>query len=622
MAYTYPITNVKGEMENPNNSTEENKKDTEKDDEEKEKRLVANVTVGLAFPIDGDWDEIGPHLHAVRGVMHRCLNASISAVAVQDAVTKTTNYTGDKWGHAAYAAIENRLKDDQEYYSQKLKHLIDGTLPPKPKKDTDEKDGKKRRPPKPFAERVVILTEKIKRAQKKLDKKPGDVEAQKGLENAENALRKLENEKTYLEAKANMGALGSNIKDAIARKAVKAYKVYLKESLAGTRSLPTYNNNSPIFLRDGDGSWTLHREKKYYVLSVKVHPGRTGKVRFALKHVDGSAHSHLKKMMDKEAIESGEVKLGDMKLIWHPKKKWLAQLCYSWPKPEPKKINMKCIVAIKRGLRHFMLMAATGANPDIRPWIDGGDIIAVTRQFDARTDGLYRNNESILAKKREFMEVMESLQRHSRELGSAGRKHGKTRREQRITKLRHKERNWIMTKCQRAAAALIAFCIKHGAGLIVIESWGTPLNEHQLSLIENERLRALMARFPYYLLKSCIIWAAKKAGITVVEVSMKDTYHTCPKCGYKDEIQYNMSTKMFKCLNPRCKTERAIEQASIWHMLKRAGGKGVDKSMKKADERVRALLNEEVSNAIANYSEKVREHKSDIMEPTVGGPDA
>ena len=481
-----------------------------KEEAKKERPLVANVTVEIAKPLNKQWDEIGPYMHAVRGMMHQCLNDAVTRVAVEDAISKTTDEDSLKWGPAAYAAIEKRIKENTEYFAERLKKH-------RKKKKKDIKD-----------------------------------------------LPAWEREDKRLELRTSIDAFSSGIKDAVSSKAISAFKTFKKDSFLGTRSLPSFNNTSPIYIRDGDASWTIHREKKGYVVSIKLFPGRTGKVKFAIKAVGGSAHAHLKRMIDEEAIAKGTYKRGNMKLIWHEtKRKWLAQLCYSWPQPPAKKISMKRIVAVRRGIRYFMVMGVTGDNPDIRPWIDKGDILAVKQQFKERIG---------------------SLQRHKRELGGAALKHGVPRREQRVTALRSKEKNWVKTKCQRAAAALIKYALAHGAGLIAIEDWSIPLPKEQLALVENDHLRGLLEKFPFYQLKECILWAAKKEGIQVVEVNMRDTYDTCPKCDYKEEAQYDKSTRVFECFNPKCKTKRPIEYAMVWHMLKRAGGKGVDKAMQKVDE--------------------------------------
>lgn len=547
----------------------------EQKEEKKEKYLTANVTVGLGLSLNAEWDEIGPYLHALQSMMHQCLNDAVSRVAIEAEKATIPELEGMKLGPAAYKAIEERVEQNHNYYSKRFEDLMNGKV---------NKDGKKMPG---FEVREKNHDEEIDKAKKWLAKKPADPKRQARVEKAENALKKLQSEKKRLEEKSRIKLLSSNIKDDLASKAISAYRKWRSESLLGTRSLPTFNNTSPIYLRDSSASWTIHRDKKGYVLSMKLYPGRTGKICFGLKEVNGSAHAHLKRMIDEKAIESGQHKLGNMKLIWKNKKrKWVAQLCYSWERPAPKPLDMSRIVAVRRGIRSFMVMGATGKNPDIRTWIDGGDIIAAKHQFKNRIKkekkySKKRKSDNVITRKQQFSNHIGSLQRHRRELGTAALKHGKTRKEQRVVLMRNKERDWIKTKCQRAAAYLRKFILKHEAGLLAIEDWSRPVSEQQLAMIENEHMRKIIEKFPFYQLKEAVKWAVEKEGVKVVEVSMKDTYTTCPKCGYKDDGNYTKATRTFECL--KCKTKRPVEQIMVWHILKRAGGTKVDKAMEKVN---------------------------------------
>jgi IS605 OrfB family transposase len=527
----------------------------------KEKRknthLTGNVRVQIVTPINMKWDEIGPHMHAIRGMTHRCLNDAVSRVAIEDAMTRAGE-GGKTWGPAAYAAIEKRLEEERVYAEKRF--------------------------------------EKANLALVGLEKKIATIKNKKKLEELEQKKRSETWNVEHFGVIRQMFALTSGIKDAMASRAISAFKLFKKESYLGSRSLPSFRNNSPIYVRDGQHHWNIYKDDRGFVLEVKLHPGRVGKVKFVLKTEHGGEIAHLQRMTDKKALDSGLYKLGDLKLIWH-KKKWLAQMSYSWPKPLQKEIDMNRVVAVRRGIRHFMVLASTGKNPYVGPWMSGGDVVAAKQQFDSRAlknGKRYKlpKEDNVFEKKKEFAERLDSLRKHNRELSDSAKLHGVARREQRITSLRTKEKNWVRTKCQQVAAWLVSFCVKRGIGLILLEDWNKEIQEFYLEQCDNEHLKKILQQFPFYMLKECIEWAAKKEGISVKVVSVQYVYSICPKCGYEDEDQYNKRSRLFECFNPKCKTKRPLEFIMAWHMLKQGGAGGVDVSMERAERNTREAVNQ------------------------------
>jgi IS605 OrfB family transposase len=535
----------------------------------KEKRkgthLTSNVRVEIVGPLGVKMSEIYPHMHAIRSMTHRCLNSALSRVAIEDALC-SEGHDGKTWGPAAYAGIEKRLEDEREYAEKRRKKS---------------------------AAALLAINKEISSLEKALAKRKSKGKQDK-LAELQKKQRSEELNVSLFSAVEDVTALPSGIKDAMANKATSAFKLYKKESFLGTRSLPSFRNNSPIYVRDGREHWNIYKDKRGFILEVKLHPGRTSKVKFVLKTEHGGDISHLQRMTDVKGLESGIFKLGDLKLLYK-KKKWFAQMSYSWLKPKQKEISMKRVAAVRRGLRHFMVVAFAGKNPFVGPWMSGGDITAVRQQFDARVhEEAYKFKQhpepSIFEAKRKFAERADSLRKHRRELGDAARGHGVTRREQRVTRLRDKEANWVKTKCQQAAAWLADACEKRGIGLILLEDWNKDIEDHYLAQCNNEHLRRILQQFPFYLLKESVVWAAKKKGIAVRVIPVQYAYDTCPKCGHQDEDQYDRKGRVFECI--KCKTKRPIEQALAWHMLNSAGVEGAAASMAAAEKSKQQTVSE------------------------------
>jgi hypothetical protein len=75
-----------------------------------DKQLITVVSVDLVRPLEAEWEQVGPVLHRIRNVAHRCLNASIRRCALIET-------TGEKvaFATATYRTVGELLKKEQEY---------------------------------------------------------------------------------------------------------------------------------------------------------------------------------------------------------------------------------------------------------------------------------------------------------------------------------------------------------------------------------------------------------------------------------------------------------------------------------------------------------------------------
>lgn len=325
--------------------------------------------------------------------------------------------------------------------------------------------------------------------------------------------------------------IGSSIKLAWANAAESAYSLFVKESYRGDRSLPTWNNTAPIqFTAPG---WSIEKNNKGYSLSVKVIPGREEAITFIVAADGGSAHANIKKILDDPDCR------GDLKLKWLPsKKKWIAKLAFSFEKPATRTGSL---VVVHRGIRNFLTMADTEGR--VQTVADGSDILHFKKQINARKD---------------------AMRSHVRESAPGAHGHGEKRLRNNYLSLGDKESNWVKTKCQQIAARTILLAQKKKASVVVIEDYGTPYNE-----TDDRRLNKLVASWPFYQLKECIVWAGQKVGIEVVEVAGDYISQQCPKCGLVDKFQCDRAHFIFVCLE--CDTKRDLDTIACLNMLNRAG---------------------------------------------------
>lgn len=308
--------------------------------------------------------------------------------------------------------------------------------------------------------------------------------------------------------------------------AAQRFQTDLKAVMRGEKSSASYRRGI-IMIRGQE--WELLKDSKGYVVSCKLHGGRNDWVSFAISADGGSVHAHLRKMMD----GSCGAKPGDLKIAWDERKRcWYALMSYTFNRPE-RTSDPNRMMAVRRGMSSMI----TYACDDRVRSVSGSDVIAFKQKLDARR---------------------RDIGRHLRkgELGRGARGHGEKRRFWSITKLDGLERNFVRTKCQQVAAAVVKEASQRGAGSMVIEDFGTPVDATA------DAKYWLLKRWPWATLKEAISWACAKAGLDLYEVSTVALKRRCPGCAH--ELAGDPGD-VFTC--PSCELQRSTEQVVAMNML-------------------------------------------------------
>ena len=93
-----------------------------------------------------------------------------------------------------------------------------------------------------------------------------------------------------------------------------------------------------------------------------------------------------------------------------------------------------------------------------------------------------------------------------------------------------------------ASKRLVQWALNIGAKKIVVEDLS---NIRDASLKKGKQLRSKINRWPYGMFTFCVTYKAAAVGITVEQVSPKNTSRMCSKCGHIDKSNRNGFT--FKC---------------------------------------------------------------------------
>jgi IS605 OrfB family transposase len=140
--------------------------------------------------------------------------------------------------------------------------------------------------------------------------------------------------------------------------------------------------------------------------------------------------------------------------------------------------------------------------------------ICVTAQLSVTIPILAESGEQIIAigSKEEYLHrrlaIRESLQRMQAALNSTSGGKGRKKKMQALGRFHDLEKNYINTRLHQYSARLIAFCLRLGAGLLVLQSQ----SEKEVVAKEDE---FLLRNWSYYGLKEKINYKAAKYGITV-----------------------------------------------------------------------------------------------------------
>lgn len=371
-------------------------------------------------------------------------------------------------------------------------------------------------------------------------------------------------------------ALPSVVEDAVASYVAKKYADDRKHFWRGDKRPPHAKAGAPIRFRDGDNAWTLERDGKGYVLSLKLFPGREPKTRFAVRVEGASAHADMRRMIGQDG-EAPEGKRCDARVVRNERtNQWEARLAFQFQRPPAAEGTE--VIAVHRGMHNFLTIVKTTGEI----WMLSGD--------------------SYLVQKRAFSARRASISKHIRkgELGHGARGHGIRRKFKALETIKDAEARMIRSACQKAAGYTEhpgdGRGERNGVGVVHCARRGSPAN---LVLIEDYSTlpkddARYMPSWPWAQLKEAIAWACKKAGLELRAVPAAFLSQRCPACGWTDASNVRKVTskfggtmEMFECTAGECGFLRQVDVVAAYNMLA-AGGIG-DEAMHKFEERLQAL---------------------------------
>lgn len=309
----------------------------------------------------------------------------------------------------------------------------------------------------------------------------------------------------------------------------------------GSSSLPSFRGGSPIYVASSSKAVQLHAQDGQAVLEVRLTDGRT---RLAVQACDGSGFARLKHLLD------GTAKVGDVRLIEDTdrvgKRQWFAFLSFTMPVP---KVETGRTVAVHRGMRNMLAIAIARSATDKR---------------DAHTE-ILETGEDIARHKAGYAARRRSLGQQKRQLGAGAKGHGKSRREEHITRLEDAEARYVKSKCQEIAAHLFRRMERLGATRIMLEDWTNPAKDGAPEL--GEHVERLVRQWPFAQMRETIEWGAKKRGYAVEIVATDGNSRDCPACGHQHDAA--QPGPLFRCA--KCMLERSVDVVFAWNMLRRDG---------------------------------------------------
>jgi transposase len=124
--------------------------------------------------------------------------------------------------------------------------------------------------------------------------------------------------------------------------------------------------------------------------------------------------------------------------------------------------------------------------------------------------------------------------------------------------------------------------LRLGHGTIGIEDYG---GIEQTGEIKQRYL----GTFPFFDLKTAIMWSSSKSGIAVVETPSEYISSQCPICGNVNPKQHNYRTGVFHCSKEDCGFERDADFVAAFNMLDRLGGATIRREKLKREHALRRL---------------------------------
>jgi transposase len=316
------------------------------------------------------------------------------------------------------------------------------------------------------------------------------------------------------------------------------WKKFDKERWKGTMSLPSFGNDSPIYI-SGAGV-NVRVEDGRYIAALNLIE-KAPRIEMSLALDGGSVHAHMRRVI------LGEAKLGDAKIIYvERKKKWMLLMSVTWQAPA---ITPGRTMALHRGIRSFLTLAiARGNDP---------------KKHDARTM-ILETGEDVVRHKQAYTARRRSLGQQRRQQGQGAHGHGIARAMQPITRLEDAEARWVRSKCQEIASHACKMGESYGVTRVLLEDWTNPAKDGAPEL--GEHVERLVRTFPFRQLRDAIEWAARKRGWTIVLVKGAGESRDCPNCGHTNEVT---KSDLFRCKS--CQLERPVDYIAVWNLLVRDG---------------------------------------------------
>lgn len=343
------------------------------------------------------------------------------------------------------------------------------------------------------------------------------------------------------------------------------WQKYDKERWKGESSLASFKTKPPIAVASSDAV-QLDIVDGSFVLTLKLLAGQNGTIELVVRPYGGSGFADARRLVAGISAPNDApigIKLGDCRLVYlEPKRSgdhgsWQAMV--SWTRPAAQSIGGGRVMALRRGIANFLVGAIGSTNErEARFWSEtGADIRAHKLGYSARR---------------------RSLGRQTRQLGTGAHGHGEARRLEHVTRLEDAEQRYVQSKCREVAAHAIRNAQASAVSTILIEDWSTPGSDEMF-----------IVQWPFAALKESIVWAAKRHGIEVKEVSTIYNARRCPLCKQLNES----SERVFLCDNSACRLKRDREHVVAWNMLIDAQAEGPrhpHEDMKRATKRARGRL--------------------------------
>lgn len=498
--------------------------------------LVRERVVVVQMSVVGATDEARDQLFALRDLMHRVLNAALSEWHRSEKVASKKNPDKLTLDRAPVTeAVQAILERERAYWNERL---------PKDQATVQRI-------------RVSLGRATTKGRAVEIERIQGELDA---------ALRACARTRTRCDLR-----MPSSIYDAAVRWTQSRHGEYLKAAFRGERTLDTYRAGQPIRWRDGAWDLKTGERRGSYDLALPVHSDGKKVERVTLRVIpDGpSMHAHVKRLIDSGAIERGEVKLCDARLVYSEKKKqWFAKLTARVTYTPV--IAGAGVAALRRGRDNAFVISFEN---DRSEFITGSDVLEFKRRIRARRQAVGNHLRSL-------------------ELGTGARGHGRKRRFKALQKVDDAEDRFVDWRCKTWAAAIVKLLKARGVGRLLVSAMSV---REMLDAVDGRPYAPLLAQWPFAKALGAIQQACVLAGIEVAEFDPKTNSRRCPvpSCGHEHaatpgDLQFAPRGAVFTC--DVCGYKRPVDHVIGMNALRDAVGDGPIKAdLVRGEERDAAL---------------------------------